>query len=378
MKFAKAIAIFLGTVIGVGIFGLPFVSAKAGFLVILVYFLVMFFVAMWMNFIYSDVILGTSGVHRFPGYVNEYMGHKWKNTAFVVVALGLIGSLLAYLIVGGQFLYAFLSPLLGGEVILYTLLFFAVGAFFIFRGIKSIAIIELILFFVLLLVLGLFFVNSAQVINLDNFRSINLAFLILPYGAVLFSLGGGSVIPEVVEILASAKGNKKDLRRKIRKLVILGLSFTVAIYLFFIYIVQGSSIVVSADALSGLSGVIDDNVIRLGFIFGVITCFTSFLALSVALKKTLWYDFKLSKNFSWFLTSFIPLGLFFLGFREFIGIIGFTGAVLFGLEGIILIFLYKKFLKKEGKIMNRLNYLLLGVFIFGIILSILLFWVNML
>jgi len=376
MKFAEAIAIFLGTVIGVGIFGLPFVASKVGFLVMLPYFLVMFFVAMWMNFIYSDVILGTSKVHRFPGYVEEYMGHKWKNVSFVVVSLGLVGSLLAYLIIGGQFLYSFLSPFFGGGTILYTLLFFALGAFFVFRGIKSIAIIELVLFFVLLLVLGLFFINSVDAINLDNFQSINLAFLILPYGAVLFSLGGGSVMPEVAEVLAGDKANKKNLRRKLRRLIVLGLGLTVAIYIFFIYIVQGSSVVVSEDAISGLYGVINNDIIRLGFIFGIITCFSSFLALSLTLKKVLWYDFKLNKNFSWFLTCFIPLGLFFFGFRKFIEIIGFTGAVLFGLEGIILIFLYREFLKKAGKKMNHLNYLLLGVFILGIILSILLFWVG--
>ena len=39
MTFFKALAVFLGTVIGVGIFGLPFVASKAGFFIVLLYFL---------------------------------------------------------------------------------------------------------------------------------------------------------------------------------------------------------------------------------------------------------------------------------------------------------------------------------------------------
>ncbi len=42
-KFLKAWATFTGTIIGVGIFGLPFVTMKAGSFVVLLYFLVIIF-----------------------------------------------------------------------------------------------------------------------------------------------------------------------------------------------------------------------------------------------------------------------------------------------------------------------------------------------
>jgi len=45
MKFLKALAVFLGTVIGVGIFGLPFVASKAGFFIVLFYFLFIILIA---------------------------------------------------------------------------------------------------------------------------------------------------------------------------------------------------------------------------------------------------------------------------------------------------------------------------------------------
>ncbi|MBU3942973.1 amino acid permease [Patescibacteria group bacterium] len=367
MKFLRALAVFLGTIIGVGIFGLPFVASKSGFWIVVGYFAVMAMVTIIMNLIYGSVIMGTEKIHRLPGYVQEYLGPKWKNFSFLVVAFGIIGSLLAYLIIGGQFLFSCLSPFLGGNILLYTLIFFSVGAFLVLKGIKSISGVELILLGVLLVILGLFFVKAFPYINVENFKAINLEYLILPYGIILFSLGGGSVIPELKEIL----DNKPKL---LKSVIISGILITVMIYLFFIYIIQGASLVVSKDAISGLGSVLGDNVIKLGFLFGVIACFTSFLTLALTLKKVLWYDFKFNKNVAWFLTCFVPLGLFLLGFRKFIEVISFTGAIFFGIEGIILILLYKKYLKiKLSKEINPLFYLLFGVFILGIILSIFFF-----
>ncbi len=367
MNFLKALAIFLGTIIGVGIFGLPFVASKSGFWVVVGYFVVMAIATIAMNLIYGSVIMGTEKIHRLPGYVQEYLGFKWKRFSFLVVALGITGSLLAYLIIGGQFLFSCLSPFLGGNIFLYTLLFFSAGSFLVLRGIKSISAVELILLGVLLVILGLFFVEAFPYINIDNFKTINLEYLILPYGIILFSLGGGSVIPELKEIL----GNKPKM---LKAVIISGILITVMIYLLFIYVIQGASVVVSEDAISGLGSVLGEDVIKLGFLFGVIACFTSFLTLALTLKKVLWYDFKFNKNIAWFLTCFIPLGLFLLGFRKFIDVISFTGAIFFGVEGIILILLYKKYLKiKLSKEMNPLFYLLFGVLILGIILSIFFF-----
>lgn len=367
MKFLKALAIFLGTIVGVGIFGLPFIAFKAGFFIVVGYFVVMAIVAILINVIYGRVILGTNENHRFPGYVQEYLGLGWKKFSFVVMALGLMGALLAYLIVGGQFLFSYFGSLLGGNVILYTLLFFSIGAFLVFRGVRSISSIELILLCLLFFILAAFFIKAFPFIDIDNFRGFNLEYVFFPYGVVLFSLWGTSMIPEIKEMI---HGSNISLN----KIIISGILISALIYIFFIYIIQGGSNIVSEDAISGLETVLGSNIIRLGFLFGIITCFTSFITLALTLKKVLWYDFGLNKNLSWFLTCFIPLGFFFLGFREFIGIIGFTGAIALGIEGIIIVFLYKQYLKKRlCKRMNPLFYLLSGTFLLGIVLEILLF-----
>lgn len=356
MRFLKALAVFLGTIIGVGIFGLPYVAYKAGFFVVLVYFLFIPLIAICINLIYTQVILGTKKVLRLPGYVGEYLGEKWKKISFLVTGLGLIGALLAYLIIGGEFL----SFLFGGEPILYTLLFFIVGAYLIFRGVKSISGVEIFLLCALLIILFIFFIKAFAFIDITKFKTLDLKFLALPYGVILFSLGGTAIIPEIKEML---KGSRSNLR----KIIFTGIIITGLIYLFFIFIVLGASSNVSEEAISGLGKVIGTNIVKLGFAFGIITCFTSFLTLGLTLKKVLWYDFGLSKNLSWFLTCFTPLILFLLGIRKFIEVIGFTGAIALGLEGIIIVFLYRAF---AGKKFNPLLYFLAGIFFLGIILEI--------
>ena len=364
MKFLKALAVFLGTVIGVGIFGLPFVASKAGFFIVLLYFLFIVLVTILVFFLYSEIVLNTKGIHRLPGYVGEYLGEKWKKITFLIIAVGLMGALLAYLIIGGQFLSSFLSPYFGGNSTLYTLLFFILGAYLVLRGIKSISGVELFLLFFLFVILILFFIKAFPFIDIDNFKTFDLKYIAFPYGIILFSFWGSAVIPEIKEMV---KGSKKELR----KVIITGIIIVLIVYLSFIYIVLGSSSIVSEDAISGLEKTFGSNIIKFGFIFGVITCFTSFLILALTLKKVLWYDFGFDKNLAWFLTCFPSLILFLLGVREFIKVISFTGAVALGFEGIIIVFLYKEFLKRKFlKKMNPVLYFLVGIFILGIIFEI--------
>ncbi len=381
MTFLKALSVFLGTVIGVGIFGLPFVALKAGFFVVVLYFLFMVLIAVSIHFLYAEVVLATKGTHRLPGYVEKYLGKKWKKITFFIMIVGLTGALLAYLIVGGEFLNFLFAPYFGGSPTLYTFLFFALGSYLVFRGIKSISGVELFLLIVLLIILAAFFIKAFPSIDIDYFKTLNLRFLTLPYGVVLFALWGSSLVPEIKEMLSLKTRGIKEIRADLRKVLFLGIFFAAIIYLLFIFIILGASGPgTSKEAISGLGGVLGKNIIKLGFIFGIIACFTSFISLALTLKKALWYDFGFPKNFAWLLTCFLPLILFLLGVREFIGVISFTGAIALGMEGIIIVFLYQGFLKKKspaphllfksgGWGINPVLYLLSGIFVLGIILE---------
>ena len=372
MVFLRALAVFLGTVIGVGIFSLPYLVLQSGFFVVFGYLALIAVIVVFEHFIYAEIALGTEEDYRFPGYVGKYLGNNYKNIAFLITFLALFGALLAYLIVGGKFLQSLFSDYFNGSEIFYTSLFFIFGAYFIFRGIDNISKIELFLLVFLFAILLLFFSKSLNFINPNYFFNFNRDFLFFPYGVVLFSLWGASAVPEIEEIFIKGGQSKEKIEKNVKKVISFGIIIAVLTYLLFIIIVYGASgLNTSKEAISGLSNFFGPGMIRAGYIFGIICCFTSFISIGVTLKKIFWKDFNISKNLSWALACFIPFVFFILGAREFIKIIGFTGSLAIGAEGIFAVFLYKKFLKEKFlKNMNIFYYFLSAVFFLGILFEI--------
>jgi len=372
MKFLKVLSVFVGTIIGVGIFGLPYVASKAGFFVVLLYFAGMSFIVILIHLLFGKVALGTERLYRLPGFVGEYMGLNWKKITLLAIGSGIIGAILAYLIVGGAFLEYFFAPYFGGNNLIYTLLFFGTGAYLIFRDIKRISQAELGLLAVFFAILVIFLFKTVSFIDFSNFSKTNFAFFTLPYGVILFSLWGSSLIPELEEMLG------EDAKKLLSRIIVSGILLSAITYLFFIFMVLGASGQnTSKDAISGLANSLGNGIIKLGFLFGIITTFTSFIALGLTLKKMLWYDFGLSPKLSWAIACFAPLILFFLGLKEFISVIGLTGAVSIGFEAIITVFLYKAFLKKKlSQKMNSLLYILPVFFVLGIFFEIYYFFAR--
>jgi tyrosine-specific transport protein len=340
-KFLKAWATFTGTIIGVGIFGLPYVAMKAGFFVILFYFIAIIFLAIIIHSLLGEVARDTHKIARIPGYAEEYLGKRAKNFAFIVSSLSLIGALLAYFILGSEFLYLFFKNYLGGPPVFYFLIFFLAGAFFIYRGIEIISRFELMMLFVFVVLLLFFLYRAFPFIKLENFMTFDPHFITFPYGVVLFALWGIAMIPEVKEMV------DRD-RKKLRSIIILGILSAALCYLIFIIAILGAcGKNTTENAISGFASVLGDRVIMAGYLFGLITTFTSFITLGLTLKKIFWYDFKISEKISWALTCFIPLFLYLVGIKNFLDVIGLTGAIALGLESILVILIYKGFIQKR-------------------------------
>lgn len=328
-KFIFALATYTGTIIGAGIFGLPYVASLAGFWPMAIYFVVVNVLILSAALLFGQVVLTTNGHHRLPGYASIYLGNKAKHFVFLTSSLGLIGTLLIYIIIGGEFLHGIFSPYLGGPVILYALLYFAAGAYLIFRDAQTVSRIEIIMLVLLLLLIILFIFAGGPQINLENFK-IKSTNIFIPFGVLIFSFWGMSVIPEVCELM-------KDEAKKVRKVILGGIMISALVYLIFILIVWGvSGASTSEEAINGLKGFLGGKVILFGYIFGFLATFTSFITIGLVLKKIFWYDYGVPKNYAWFFAVFIPLVLYFIGLRDFIRVIGITGAFMLGIEGVII------------------------------------------
>ncbi|MGB9706821.1 MAG: aromatic amino acid transport family protein [Microgenomates group bacterium] len=358
------VATLAGTIIGVGLFALPYTASKVGLPIMLGWFGVLGVLAILIHLFYGEVALKTPDYRRFPGFANHYFGKKGKKIALVTTIGGLLGAILAYLIIGGEFLTQIFQPHFGQGELFYTLVYFLAGATLIFFGIKAIAKIEfwgLVGF--LLILLGIF------IRGLPHFKVVNLfpkpqfSFLFLPYGVILFSLWGAALIPEVEEML----GKEKKL---LGKVIFISLLVAIFIYLFFTITILGiTGPATTPSALPGLKSFLGDGVVILTLCFGLLTTFTSFISLGLTLKRVLSYDLGFSETKAWTITCFGPFFLYFLGVKNFISLISFLGAVFLGIDGILILLMYKKIKPKRAKLALLLSFLFIAGIAYEIIYS---------
>ncbi len=369
-KFIYALSTLSGTIIGVGLFSLPYVTSKVGPWVMLGYFGVLGTVVVIVHLFFGELALRTPDFKRLPGFAKIYLGNWGEKIALISTILGLFGALLAYLIVGGEFTAHLLAPVLGGSNYLYTFLYFVIGSAIIYFGIKAVGKVELWGLILFILVLGAIFLRAKGLINIENlFPQVSsfkfqVSSFFLPYGVILFSLWGASLIPETEEIL----GEKKS---RLKKLIPIAILIPMFIYLFFIYLILGiTGPQTTESALTGLKNFLGNDIIRLGLFFGILTTFTSFIALGLTLKKVFWYDLKIPQKSAWLITCFVPLILYLLGMQNFIAVIGFVGAVMIGIEGLLIILMYRRLEAAWGRF---LTYPLILVFVLGIVYEIIYF-----
>jgi amino acid permease len=333
----------VGTIIGVGFFALPFLIWKIGILTLLLYFLVLGYVVKNIHSFYAQIALWTPQNHRLPGYAKIYLGEKAEKIAAIQAVISFAGTLLAYLVVGGGFLNNLFNSFLKTLDFAGPLIFFVLGAFLIILGIRPIAKIELLAFLIFVAVLAVIFKNGFPFWNLTNLFNFDKSWLFAPWGVVLFSLSGASLMPEIVEMV----GRDQKL---VQRIVLLSIIICSVFYLLFSMVIVGiTGSLTTADALSALPYFFENWILALAFFLGFLTCFTSFITLGLTLKKILAYDFYLPEKFALSLSLGVPLILYFLGLDDFLLIISLIGAFLLGIEGILIVLIFLKAKEKfEG------------------------------
>ena len=341
-NYFKGIAMMAGTIIGVGIFAVPYVMAQSGVLIGLAYFLILGIILIYNHLLYGEAILRTGVKHRLVGLAEIYLGKKWKYISLFVTMLSFYGGLIAYIIIGGEFFRILSSGFLGGSLFFYQVLFFVIMASMVLAGLKMIFFVEFFMTGFLLLAAGILIFGGLPYVDFKNFLTIDINNFFLPYGVILFSLGGAAAIPEVVSAMGNAKKNVKCI-------VIWGTIIPIIVTVLFGLVVVGvSGLNTTKDAIGGFGFVVGEWVVVLGAFFGLFAVATSFLAMGIYLKDQFELDIKLNKFFSWFLAVFIPFLVFLFGSRDFIKVVGFTGAVFAGFEGVLIVWIYM-LAKKRGK-----------------------------
>ena len=362
--FYAAIATLIGTIIGAGVLGIPYVIAKAGFLTGLVNLIVLGIAVLLLYLFMGEIVLRTRGNHQLTGYAEIYLGKWGKRLMVFAMVFGIYGALIAYLIGEGEALGAIFSST---NHLLFSMIFLVIVAALIYKGLRAIENSELVLSTLVVLIVILISAYAIPRIDTANLTAFSFSRIFIPFGVILFALAGTIAIPEMKEELV----HNKEL---LKKAIIIGALTPTILYIIFSFVMVGSMGLGTTEiATTGLTEILGQKMFILGNLFAVFAMATSFLTLGLALKEMYHYDFHMSKNISWLLTVIPPLILFFLLEKSFVGIIGITGGIAMGLEGTLVVLIYRKAKKigarkPEYQLAKNsiIDYALILVFVMGI------------
>lgn len=342
-----AIATLIGTIIGAGVLGIPYAVAKVGFLYGFLLILGLGLAFLMLNLFMGEIVLRTKEQHQLTGYAEKYLGHWGKRLMAFSMLISIYGALTAYLIGEGTTLYSIFKI---GSPLLFALLFFVVCVIIILWGVKATGRLELMLIFLLIIIVLATGVFSLHQLNLKDFGLHNLALIAIPYGVIMFAYGGSVAIPEMQEELVRQK-------KKLKSAIILGSLIPIFIYILFTFIVMGLVNLPQFELLEpnqriatiALSIYSHPLLGLFANIMAVLTMFTSFLSLGLALLEVYQYDYSISKITASVLTFSVPLVIILFELSSFINILEITGSVAGGLIGILIILMYWQAKKKSNR-----------------------------
>ncbi len=340
-KQLQAIAVMIGYIIGVGMFGLPYLVIRAGILPFLFFLVLLLPVQYLLHLIYASMIINTKTYHRLPGYTGIYLGDGAKIFIFMAKMVGNMGALLAYIIITGVFLNELLTPLFGSHEFFYATTLFIIEAAIVYLGIGMIARAELFMTALLVVVVILIIARGLPFVETNNFIALDWKYFILPYGALLFALDGNGSLPIVAKLV------KRD-HKIIKSVIRYGTFIAAFIILTFTLTIAGiSGVATTPDALIGIHSVMD-GVIVFALIFGIFSMITSFFGVAESIKETLNWDFKVNKFLSWAIAVFVPYTFYLNGVRNLSDVIILVGSIGGGICAIVLIMIFNKIRKKKN------------------------------
>jgi tyrosine-specific transport protein len=358
----KAYFIIVSTIIGLGIFALPYVFWHSGFYFIFwLFFLTLIFLI--LHLIFGEILLQTKEKHNLPGLVEIYIHPKFKHLVWFFDYFGMLGTFLIYFIVLAQFwlLIININPLF------IKLIFALFNLYFIFKNLNIFIKMESIL---TILIFITFFSLISFMIPKINLENINLAFKnnlepFLSYGVILFAISGLSSLPLVLDLI----GRDKNKYFKVNFYALLTIFLFYIIYTFVTIGFIGEKI--SEESLKSLSPFLPKWFLIIAVI--LVTLNITFVDMAFYLKRGLIYDYKLSPNLANIILFFSILPLVFFEPFSLIKLISLVSEIFLGFNMLIICLIYLKLKDKiYFKFSNYLIWSLILIFLFGIIYGLLL------
>ncbi|MCL5224054.1 MAG: hypothetical protein M1361_00290 [Patescibacteria group bacterium] len=335
-KLFPTAAILSATIFGAGMFSLPYVFSKAGLVVGFFYLAAFTALLATTHYLYSEVVRITPENHRFLGYAQIYLGRRGWLTAIFTTAIGILLTLTIFIILSSSFIgliFPSFPPLYA------SLLFWVVASVPLLLRVGRIALMEsavvttIVAIAIIIFIIGV----SNPVQPIGSTVLFNWGFLLLPYGAVIFSLAGRAAISSLVQYAVEKDVDKKT----VSKAVVVGTMIPAVVYGLFVIGAISLSKIVSQDAVSGLIQLPQFLLVLIGLL-GTFSIWASYISISREIEGIFAYDFKASRDMSLAAVAFIPPILFILGLRDFIVLVGIIGGIFLALEHTMVTLMWQK------------------------------------
>jgi amino acid permease len=335
-RFLLATGLLAGTIIGAGIFSLPYVFSQVGLLTGAIFLGIFSVVYYYIHRMYAELCLTRDERHNFISLAESYMSRPAAVFASFSILIELIFVLAVYLVL----IPSFSELVLPGSGALALVLFWILGSLFIFVRLDILGVAESFdVLGILCIVFSIGVAGGLSRITVPALQPLTAAAFFLPFGPLLFSLSGRPAIPEVVaeHRRAAAEGHPFSLAKAIGW----GTALPALLYLGFSLAVLRISPDASPDALSGLTMLPRSLMALLGGV-GIVTLWTSYFMIGLNVKDILRFDLKLGRFAAGALVVVLPLMLYAMGFQHFLEAVSFTGGVFLGLEGLFVIAMWRR------------------------------------
>lgn len=330
-KTILTITTLIGTIMGAGFLGIPYVASQPGIKIALIELVLIGALMTFVMLGLGEVILRTKEKHQLAGYAERYLGSAGKKMMVASMVIGIYAALLAYLIAESQSL-SFIITGTFNQSIRWGIAFWALVAIITYGGLKSVKKAEFIGVALVLATLGIITIIAFPEIKVENVTYTNMSNWAAPLGVIIFSLLGYSALPEAREL-------QGPHARTLKTSIILAYLIVIVAYSIFTALIIGALGTKIPEVATLTFG-------RRFAVMGVITMLTAYLALATALIDMLRYDYGWHRKQAWALTSSVPLALFALvsltNLASFTFILEIGGLVSGGLTLIMIVMMVKK------------------------------------
>ena len=359
-KWLLAVGVVIAATVGSGIFALPYIIQRSGWLLSLGYFIVLIAVVALAHILYFKTLAAGHGRKGLFGLAEEYFGRTGFWIAFFSIVIGLLLGLVGYLVLGRQFIHILIPSISSGAALLVFWFILALLVFFSEGNIAPLEVTGVILLFGA--VLFIFFSGNPFHLSL-LVPAVSAKNFFLPFGAVLFSLAGWTSVEQVFEL-----GKQESDRMQWHMLFIVGAAFAGIIYWLFAFGILNSTPIVAPDTISDIISWPTWRRDALAIV-GLLAISIVAIPLSRELRGVLEKNLRWNSLFSRFTIVLAPLILILLGLNNFFIIVSLAGGVFLSTQYILIISVGRRALRLPRREKALLD-VFVGIFICFVIYEI--------